>query len=172
MAWASAVALTLAQAAARSARGGPPAGARLVSAVFFNRRIVLELRIAAGERDPRKFLSIATVDASGGTDYDAPLRRALEIVEGSHDTARSKQRPRSDADVLLVTDGQCELSERFAPEFARRKHEAGCALVCVLVGPNARPGALEPHAETMVHARDLARASGGRDAAARVFDAL
>ena len=35
-----------------------------------------------------------------------------------------------------------------------------------------RAGSLEPHADRLVAAADLARASGGRDAAARVFDAL
>ncbi len=166
MAWASAVALTLAQAATRSgARSGPASDARPVTAIFFNTKVVLEVEISPGERDPRKFLSIANVAADGGTGYDAPLGRALDLLEGANAGAR-------DADLLLITDGQCELSDNFAPEFARRKRLLGCALVCVLVGDAARGGSLEPHADRLVYARDLARASGGRDAAARVFDAL
>jgi hypothetical protein len=166
MAWASAVALTLAQAATRS---GPGSDARPVTAIFFNTRVVLEAEISPGERDPRKFLAIANVAADGGTEYDAPLGRALEVLERG---PAGKASGSATADLLLVTDGQCELSTGFAPEFAHRKQSLGCALVCVLVGDGARGGALEPHAERIVHARDLARASGGRDAAARVFDAL
>lgn len=166
MAWASAVALTLAQAATRS---GAASDARLVTAIFFNTKVVLEAEISPGERDPRKFLRIANVAADGGTEYDAPLKRALEVLEGG-----PARRPAGlpEADLLLVTDGQCKLSEGFAHEFARRKAALGFALVCVLVGDNARSGPLEPHADRLLHARDLSRASGGRDAAARVFDAL
>ena len=167
MAWASAVALTLAQAATRSGSGRSH-DARPVTAIFFNTKVVLETQIAPGERDPRKFLEIANVAADGGTSYDAPLGRALEVLESSAANKNAAAR----ADLLLVTDGKCELSEAFAPEFARRKESLGCALVCVLVGNDARPGSLEGHAEKLLHARDLSRASGGRDAAARVFDAL
>ncbi len=166
MAWASAVALTLAQAATRS---GLSSDARPVTAIFFNTKVVLEAEISPGERDPRKFLAIANVAADGGTQYDAPLKRALEVLEGG--PAR-KTANLPEADLLLVTDGQCKLSEDFAPEFARRKSALGFVLVCVLVGDNAGGGSLEPHADRLLHARDLSRASGGRDAAARVFDAL
>jgi uncharacterized protein with von Willebrand factor type A (vWA) domain len=179
MAWASALALALAQFATRQASART--GARPVTAIFFNTKIVLEVAIEAGERDPRKFLAVATVAADGGTNYDRPLSRALEILEGRSSprgAARAGAAP--DADILLVTDGRCELGEEFAPEFARRKAALGCALVCVLVGERATVGAAEgaadgtlgKHADRIVRARDLARASGGRDAAARVFDAL
>ena len=169
MAWASAVALTLAHAATRS---GPSSDARPVTAIFFNTKVVLEAEISPGERDPRKFLAIANVAADGGTEYDAPLGRALDILEGRNAPGAASPKALPHADLLLVTDGQCELSEGFAAEFARRKGALGFALVCVLVGDNARGGSLEPHADRLLHARDLSRASGGRDAAARVFDAL
>jgi uncharacterized protein with von Willebrand factor type A (vWA) domain len=174
MAWASALALTLAQAATRQASART--GARPVTAIFFNTQIALEVALEAGERDPRKFLSVATVAADGGTDYDRPLSRAMEILEGGAGPKRARARQGkgafSDSDVLLITDGRCKLGEAFAPEFARRKAALGCALVCVLVGEHATTGSLEPHADRLVAAADLARASGRRDAASRVFDAL
>lgn len=159
--WASAVALALAHAAS----GGPAGcGARRVHAMFFNAKIVLEVELAPGEKDARKFLALGTVDASGGTEYVPPITRALEIVAGGAGE--------STADLLLVTDGLCELPEDFAARLAAEKATKGFKLVSVLVGENAAAGSLEPFSDRIVPASDLARASGGRDAAGQVFDAL
>lgn len=171
MAWASAVALTLARAAGGGAnshsgsRSGSHSGARRVRAVFFNAKIVLDVEISPGERDVRKFLAIGTVEANGGTRYEPPLLRALELFSSGDDL--------KDADVLLVTDGLCEIQDTdLTARLTNAKARLGFGLVCVLVGENSAPGTLEPHADTMVRAADLARASGARDAAAQIFDAL
>lgn len=169
MAWASAVSLALAQAATRS--GSPRGGARPLTALFFNESVVLEVPIALGERDPRKFLQIGTVAAAGGTRYEAPLDRACYLIEEAR-TAGAHQKAHSRADVLLVTDGLCELRGDSGERFAEKKQALGFGLVLVLVGSGAAPGTLAPLANTTVRASDLARASGARDAAARVFEAL
>lgn len=156
MEWASAVALALAHAAS----GGSVCGARRVHAIFFNARIVLEVELAPGERDARKFLAIGTVEADGGTDYVPPMRRALEILSGGA------------ADLLLVTDGLCELPDGFADRLAAEKEEKGFKLVSVLIGDSARktPGGIAAFSDRVVRAEDLGGAQ--KDAAAEVFEAL
>lgn len=60
----------------------------------------------------------------GGTDYEAPLGRALDIV--AREPAYQK------ADVLMISDGDCELSPAFAAAFAARKEQLDCMAYSVL----------------------------------------
>jgi hypothetical protein len=162
MEWASAVALALAHAA--TGRAGT--GARRVHAIYFNARVVLEAELAPGERDVRKFLALGTVDAAGGTEYVPPLSRALEILSAGPEPNGGNP------DLLLVTDGICKLPEEFAAGLREEKISRGFKLVSVLVGDHARAGSVEPFSDKVIQARDLARASGARDAAGELFENL
>jgi uncharacterized protein with von Willebrand factor type A (vWA) domain len=163
MEWASALALALAHAAARGARGkGSAGGARRVHALFFNARVVLEVDLEPGERDARKFLSVGTVEAAGGTDWEPPLKRAMELLRTEAYRA---------ADLLLVTDGECELDEGFAAELALAKAEGPSKLVSVLVGEGVA-GSLEPFSDRTIAVEALAAAEAKHDAAGAVFGAL
>lgn len=162
MEWASAVALALAHAAA----GSVGTAARRVHAIFFNARIVLEAELAPGERDVRKFLALGTVAADGGTRYDRPVSRALELLSAGPKPGEGVP------DLLLVTDGRCELAEEDVSHLEAKKTAGGFKLVTVLVGDHARAGSVEPFSDKVVEAQDLARASGARDAAGAVFESL
>lgn len=162
MEWASAVALALAHAAG----GRPGSGSRSVYMIFFNAQIVREIDVAPGEKDVKKLLEIGTVDAAGGTEYVPPISRALEILSG--DASQLK----GTADLLLVTDGLCQLPEEFATRLGQEKTARGFKLACVLVGDEAREGEIGKFSDPVIQASDLARASGARDAAAQVFENL
>ena len=163
MEWASAVALALAHAAGGA---GGKSSSRSVYMIFFNAQIVREIDVDPGEKDVRKLLEIGTVDAAGGTKYVPPMSRALEILAGNAGQTRGT------ADLLLVTDGLCQLPEEFAARLGREKTELGFKLACVLVGDEAREGEIGAFSDPVVRASDLARASGARDAAAQVFENL
>ncbi|MGF1473167.1 MAG: hypothetical protein ACFB50_15695 [Rubrobacteraceae bacterium] len=165
MEWASAVALALAHAAGGPG-GRPGSGSRSVYMIFFNAQIVREIYVAPGEKDVSKLLEIGTVDAAGGTEYIPPISRALEIL--AENTAQSKET----ADLLLVTDGLCELPEAFAARLGAEQAAHGFKLACVLVGDGAREGEIGAFSDPVIKASDLARASGARDAAAQVFENL
>ncbi|WP_166180830.1 hypothetical protein [Rubrobacter tropicus] len=164
MEWASAIALALAHAAAGG--GSPGTGARRVHAVFFNARIVLDVELAPGEKDVRKFLAVGTVDAAGGTKYEPPISRARDLISESPNT------PEGTPDLLLVTDGICRLPEDDTEELREHKRSRGFKLVAVLVGDDARAGSVEPFSDKVIRAQDLSRASGARDAAGALFDSL
>ena len=164
MEWASAIALALAHAAAGS--GAPGTGARRVHAIFFNARIVLDVELVPGEKDVRKFLEIGTVDADGGTRYDHPIARARDLIAGAPSDREGTP------DLLLVTDGICELLDEDANALRADKLSRGFKLVTVLVGDDACAGSVEPFSDKVIRASDLARASGARDAAGAVFDSL
>lgn len=162
MEWATAVAL----AAVRLASGAAGAQRRRSCVLFFDEEVVLEERFEPRERDARKLLRVATVNAGGGTGYEAPLSRALEI------TAESAYRG---ADLLLVTDAICTLSDGFVERLLAEKERRGISLYSVLIGSRSTTGLARYSDE--VHA--LASVSGGgpvadraTEAAARIFERL
>ncbi|WP_296943228.1 VWA domain-containing protein [uncultured Massilia sp.] len=60
----------------------------------------------------------------GGTDFETPLRRALDLV-AAEETYRK-------ADVLMVSDGDCSLSPAFLDTLCARKRALGCTIHSVL----------------------------------------
>lgn len=60
----------------------------------------------------------------GGTDFETPLRRALDIIESQTGFDR--------ADVLMVTDGECGLSPEFVEVVKARKESLDCTVYTVL----------------------------------------
>ena len=148
MDWATAMAAALAQ--------GPAArDNRHVHLVYFNTAIVAEIDLLPGERDPNKLLRAATIGASGGTDYDAPLRRALQIVRGHEHHRRS--------DLVLVTDGHCHLSPEGCGELSGAREALGLSLHAVLCGPDADAGDVARYATTVRHAEKDLTGTASRD---------
>ena len=162
MDWASALAAALAQGPA--AKEGRP-----VHLIYFNTRVVKEVELAPYEKDPRKLLELATVGTSGGTDFDAPIKRALQIVSGASEGAEDRDEY-SEADLILVTDGQCRLSESGTEALARAREERGLSLYAVLCGPSASAADVERYAAAVYHAeRDLTSSPEGDRIATDIF---
>lgn len=61
---------------------------------------------------------------NGGTDFETPLNRALEIIESQENFMK--------ADILMLSDGDCMMSEGFAKTFKQRKQKADCMVYSVL----------------------------------------
>jgi uncharacterized protein with von Willebrand factor type A (vWA) domain len=157
MEWATAVGLGAVDLAA--GRGGLPK--RSSALVHFNGRVVSEVSFAPGERDPKKLLCAATVGASGGTAYEPPLERALEIAaESDYDGA----------DLVLVTDELCRLGDPFVRRFLGEKERRRMRLYSVLIGARSS-GELERYSDAVWTLGDLA---GGYpdDVAAELFGSL
>ncbi len=149
--WAVAVALALVDEARSRRRGGP---GRRASVLFFNSKLVREVTFEPGERDARDLLEVATVGASGGTDYRPALTRAVEIAGGTrHDGA----------DLLLVTDALFRLPEAYVEELEGHKRRLGFKLYSVLIGAGrARAeGELGRYSEEVWAASDLAADANG-----------
>lgn len=158
MEWATAVALGAVDLA--SGRGGLPKRPSCV--LFFNERVVGETRFAPGERDARKLLSVATAGAGGGTDYEPPLTRAMEVAgESDYDGA----------DLLLVTDALCRLSDEFLGRLVAEKTRRGTRLYSVLIGARSA-GELECYSERVFTLEDLKSAAPAREVAGEIFSGL
>ena len=77
-----------------------------------------------GEVAPNKVITICEDFIDGGTNFEAPLRKALDLIKDS--TFKN-------ADILFVTDGDCGVSDSFKKEFKRIKEEKEFACKGILV---------------------------------------
>ena len=80
--------------------------------------------IKKGEISPDKVITICEEFLDGGTNFEAPLRKALDLIKDS--TFKN-------ADILFVTDGDCGVSDKFKQEFKRIKEEKEFACKGILV---------------------------------------
>ena len=60
----------------------------------------------------------------GGTDFEAPLARAMQLIE--------QQPAYEKADALMISDGDCRLSDDFAQRLQQRKAALDCMVYSVL----------------------------------------
>ena len=85
-----------------------------------------------GEMPASQLLEIAeTFRDASGTDFELPLLRALEAIRGEG---------LSKADVVLITDGECAVSERFLGEFLPAKRALETNVVSVLCNVGSSSG--------------------------------
>lgn len=60
----------------------------------------------------------------GGTDFESPLKRAFDII--------ALQKDYKKADVLMISDGDCQLSSEFNQFVSSEKHRLDCMVYSVL----------------------------------------
>jgi uncharacterized protein with von Willebrand factor type A (vWA) domain len=115
----------------------------------------------AGKVTPELMFQIAEtfLDASG-TNFETPLRKALEIIE--------EQEFRR-ADIVFITDGECAVSDSFLEDFRKAKREKEFQVVGVLVnyGGSCSEASLAEFADQLVTVDQLT--AGKAD---EVFDAV
>ena len=61
---------------------------------------------------------------NGGTDFKTPLNRALNIIQQQRDFIK--------ADILMISDGDAQLSEEEATQFKQQKNQLDCRVYSVL----------------------------------------
>jgi uncharacterized protein with von Willebrand factor type A (vWA) domain len=125
--WWKAVALTLLEIARRQRR--------LVRFICFSSSGTPLFTLDLNPRDHHlmredRALDVAEYFPAGGTDFETPLDAAVETL-----TAARYRR----GDVVLVTDGECQVSPAWLERFKRAKRRLGFSLYSVLidVGPSS-----------------------------------
>lgn len=117
--WAKAVALALLEVAHRQGRA--------FATIHFGSRCdeLKVVTIKKGEQNTiHKILEIAEYYLGGGTDFETPLDKALEIIE---ETDFKK------ADIVFTTDGECGVDEDWLDEFIKIRDEKEIRVHSVLI---------------------------------------
>jgi len=118
--WAKAVSLTLMDIARRQRR--------LFRAVMFSSGNTLKVLDMNRERryqpEFKKVLEMAEYFPGGGTDFEGPLDAAMELLE---------QRRLKRADVVIITDGESQVSPEWLARMRERKDRLDFSIFAVLV---------------------------------------
>ena len=116
--------------------------------VGFNGAITREATIPAGKAMAADIQTALDHGCAGGTDFDAPVLRAVDIIRTSPTMKQS--------DRILITDGEDELEQATIDQARGLTEKEGVSWFVVGVGPDAEAGlrSLSPIATSMVRIRD------------------
>jgi uncharacterized protein with von Willebrand factor type A (vWA) domain len=144
--WAVSIALALVDTATRQKRKS--------RITFFNVNIVNTVEFQPGEKNVEKMLQVATIGASGGTNFKHPLNDSVKIIE---------QVGYRQADVVFITDGECEIDGSFEREFKEKKAALGFQVWSIIVGGD-KGASLEKWSDKVWSSREFSE-----DVAGEVF---
>lgn len=113
--WAKAVVLSLAHYAKLQRRS--------FGWIMFDASVRQSKSFQGGAISAQEMLTIAESRAGGGTDFERPLRKAIEMIR----TAGLKK-----ADITFITDGECAVSEQFLSELRAAKRELEFQIIAVV----------------------------------------
>ena len=82
-----------------------------------------------GQRSPDKLIKLARQFIGGGTDFEQPLQWAMGKLQESK---------LSKADIVMITDGECAVSDEFLKELQKAKEQKQFRVYSILIGSNPR----------------------------------
>jgi uncharacterized protein with von Willebrand factor type A (vWA) domain len=142
-AWGKALALTLLDATVRDGRK--------FALIHFSHAGKFQTDIfRKGQYTPDDVFTAAETFLGGGTDFETPLREALRLIEREDFT---------NADIVFVTDGVCELPDGFCEELRQSKAAHGFTVTGILLDAGS-PGmefSLTPFCEKVYRVSELTR---------------
>ncbi|WP_456371925.1 vWA domain-containing protein [Methanocaldococcus sp.] len=115
--WGKAVAISLIEIAKRENRN--------LYYIAFDDGVRFEKKINPKNINIDEIIEIASIYFGGGTNFEEPLYRAVNIIK-ENNTFKN-------ADILFITDGYAELSNKFLKEFNNFKNEYNVKLISVFV---------------------------------------
>jgi len=140
--WSKALALGLLEIAVKQRR-------KLVILHFGARgERIARFDFAQGDAPLDRKIKMAEYFLGGGTDFEYPLDHAVDIVEKEHPKA----------DVILVTDGECDCSTPWMKKWRDWRKKKGVNCYSVYIGENSMPKILTDISDHTVQAKDLYRA--------------
>lgn len=99
-----------------------------------------------GKYTPEDIMKAAEQFFGGGTNFEAPLKEALRLMESGYENA----------DITMITDGECRLSEDFTKDFRQKISAYKATVTGILLDKDGLCGkTLEPFCDTIYHSRDL-----------------
>lgn len=113
--WAKAVVLSLANYAQIQKR--------TFAWIMFDSRVQESKNYPGGKISAEDMLHIAESSSGGGTNFERPLEKAIEMI---------KNEGLKKADICFITDGECEVSDKFLSEFLENKKHFEVNVITVL----------------------------------------
>lgn len=120
---------TFARAAALALADLALADKRACRLIRFSHRINAAVDLRPGRDDVRALLAFLSGAVDGGTSFEVPLRAARAAIDAEPIYER--------ADVVLITDGEAELSAEFIREWRQQSRRDGLTTYAVHIGASA-----------------------------------
>lgn len=95
------------------------------SVLLFNTEVVKEVYIKKGEHRTEDLIGILTAGVGGGTSFENPLSRAIELI---------KTEGHKKADLIVITDGICDISEEFKSQYDTEKSALEFSTYTIIIG--------------------------------------
>lgn len=105
---------------------------RTFAAISFNTKITHEMMAPKGQASPDEIMEMVEHFSGGGTKFEPPIARALEIVE--------TDKILHDADIVLVTDGRASLDDETRGRLARLMTTTNTDLYVIVIGGGSAAG--------------------------------
>ena len=114
--WSKAVALSMLEIAHSQKRD--------FAAIMFSSRADDPIVISKNEINPNKIIAIGEEFSNGGTDFKSPLSKSLDLIK----TSKFKK-----ADIVFITDGDCDIDRDFVKKFNQEKENRQFRVVSILI---------------------------------------
>lgn len=102
---------------------------RQAAAMAFDTKVRKRWEWAPGEKDVERLVDLASTGVAGGTDYRDAMQQALAMIEDSRYNR---------ADLVMVTDGLCEVPDDFLARFNAGKRAKGFRVWVALITNDAK----------------------------------
>lgn len=138
--WAKATAIALIDVAQRQKRN--------YAYISFDDKLEDEIIIEKGYLDPATIVNVMENQQNGATDFEAPLKRAIELLSDS----RFKN-----GDITFITDGHCAVSDSFLREYKKIKQqkEFVCRGILINLGRNVSTASLDEFCDEVLVLTDF-----------------
>lgn len=138
-AWAKAFALAMLDIAAKDNR-------KFAMVHFANAENVKTDLFKPGRYTTDDVIRAAEQFFGGGTDFEAPLTEAMTLMEKGYENA----------DITIITDGECRISEEFAEQFRNAMLKYKATVTGILLDKDRPCGkTLEPFCDKIYHSKDI-----------------
>lgn len=134
--WAKAVALATIYVALKEKRKW---------AIIVFESIIKDVKVFENKPSLGEVVDVISLRASGGTNFELPLREAVNIINTSK-TFRK-------ADILFITDGECSVSPEFLREFNKFKKRTETKVISVLI--HGHPNVLREFSDEVIPIHNL-----------------
>lgn len=96
--------------------------------LFSSRNQVQSFSFPRNKKKILEAVQMIELNFDGGTDFETPLKKAMEIVINDYESTRRK------ADIVFMTDGDCHISDDFLKWFLAEKAKIGFRVFSVIIG--------------------------------------
>lgn len=147
--WAKAVGIALLNIAHKQKRD-------FVGMIFGSANELKEWHFPKGSGPPNDVLDFAEFEYQGGTDFQTPITRAIEVLQKQYNDDRAMK-----GDLVLITDGECAVSDEWRDRYFNAKNELAFRFYSCLIG--VRSGTLDVLSDQIYPISELAKGDDARE---------